>query len=90
MKKPSKTSAIDLTDMPELTKADFRRGVVGKYYRQLVAESNVVRIAGDSDKAVPERGGRQRGAPEAAADSGDAERWHAEGPSKEVGVKDNK
>lgn len=48
----SPTAGDDL-DIPPITRAQMRKGVMGKYYRELMAGSNVVRIAPDLNEAFP-------------------------------------
>ena len=54
MKRKSKNdSADDDLEIPTMTREQMRRGVVGKHYREIMADCNVVRIASDLRKAFP-------------------------------------
>ena len=48
----SRKSADDL-DIPPVTQASMRRGVMGKFYREVMAGSNLVRIAPDLNEWFP-------------------------------------
>ena len=53
-----KKPGVGLTDndeleIPPLSRDALKRGVMGKYYREVMTESNVVRIAADLNSAFP-------------------------------------
>jgi len=56
MKKNSKQSSSRKGDdlyIPPITRESLRKGVMGKYYAQVMTSSNVVRIAPDVNVAFP-------------------------------------
>jgi hypothetical protein len=56
MKKKSANGAhgtMDDLDIPPLPRGALRHGVMGKYYRETMARSNVVRVAPDLTEAFP-------------------------------------
>lgn len=55
MKKKSNgaSAASDELDIPPMTREEMRRGVMGKYYREVMAGSNLVRVAPDLSAAFP-------------------------------------
>jgi len=51
--KPNSRKAKDDLYVPPVTRQELSRGVMGKYYRQAMAGSNVVRIAPELTEAFP-------------------------------------
>ena len=52
-KTDAKRSTDDDLDIPPLTEEFFKTAVMGKYYRDVMARSNVVRIHKDLNDAFP-------------------------------------
>lgn len=50
---PARRAAENELEIPELGPEFFKNGVMGKYYAQMMAQCNVVRIAPDLADAFP-------------------------------------
>ena len=56
MKKKSNANSLivaDDLDIRSITRAQMRKGIMGKYYREIMAGSNLVRIAPELNEAFP-------------------------------------